>query len=180
MSNLQYRGAAIVALILASIWALFPRTVVERNRRGGVFVYDTVKRVPLKKGLDLQGGMHLTLEIDDSKGAIANKGEALDRALKVVRTRVDQFGVSEPLVQKVGNDRIIVQLPGIPDQHRAIDIVRKAALLQFQSTDKTNAFERVIQRLDGIVKEKKLSGAQRDVGGDTAKSPAIKALFTPK
>ncbi len=182
MSNLQYRGAAIVALILASIWALFPRTVIERNRRNGVFVTDTVKRVPLKKGLDLQGGMHLTLAVDESKGVIQSKdkSEALDRALKVVRTRIDQFGVSEPVVQKAGTDRIIVELPGIDDERRATDVVQKAAFLQFQITDKTGAFERVVPRLDGIVKEKKLSGAAPDVRGDTAKSPAIKSLFTPK
>ena len=72
--------------------------MIERNRRGGAFVTDTIKRVPLKKGLDLQGGMHLTLAVDESKGVIQNKGEALDRALKVVRTRIDQFGVSEPVV----------------------------------------------------------------------------------
>ncbi|HEV8409165.1 MAG TPA: protein translocase subunit SecD [Gemmatimonadaceae bacterium] len=182
MSNLQYRMSAIGALILLSGWALFPRTVIERNRRNGTFVTDTVKRVPLKKGLDLQGGMHLTLAVDESKGAIAGKSEALDRALKVVRTRIDQFGVAEPVVQKAGADRIIVELPGIDDERRATDVVQKAAFLQFQITDKTGAFERVIPRLDGIVKEKKLSGAAPtpDVRGDSAKSPAIKSLFTPK
>jgi preprotein translocase subunit SecD len=180
MSNLQYRVSAIVALVLASGWALFPRTVIERNRRGGAFVTDTIKRVPLKKGLDLQGGMHLTLAVDESKGVIQNKGEALDRALKVVRTRIDQFGVSEPVVQKAGTDRIIVELPGIDDERRATDVVQKAAFLQFQITDKTGAFERVIPRLDGIVKEKKLGGAAPDVRGDSAKAPAIKSLFTPK
>src|SRR3569623_1402921 len=98
--SLKYRIALIVALVAASIWALFPRTTVERVKRNGGFVMDTVKRVPLKRGLDLQGGMHLALEVDESKGAVANKGEAIDRALKVVRTRIDQFGVSEPVVQK--------------------------------------------------------------------------------
>jgi preprotein translocase subunit SecD len=177
MSNLKYRLLAIAALVLASAWALFPRTTIERNRRGGAFVYDTVKKVPLKKGLDLQGGMHLTLEVDESKGTIANKSEAIDRALKVVRTRVDQFGVSEPLVQKVGSDRIIVELPGIDDPQRATDIVQKAAFLQFQITDKTGSFEKVIPRLDGIVKEKKLGGKSADTRADSAKTPAIKSLF---
>jgi preprotein translocase subunit SecD len=177
MSNLKYRLLAIVALVLASVWALFPRTTIERNRRGGAFVYDTVKRVPLKKGLDLKGGMHLTLEVDESKGTIANKPEAIDRALKVVRTRVDQFGVSEPLVQKLGSDRIIVELPGIDDPQRATDIVQKAAFLQFQITDKTGAFEKAIPRLDGIVKEKKLGGKSPDTRADSARTPAIKSLF---
>jgi len=181
MSNLQYRLLAIGALIAASVWALFPRTVVERLPRNGTFVLDTVKRVPLKKGLDLQGGMHLTLAVDQSKQAVANPSEALDRALKVVRTRIDQFGVSEPVVQKLGTDRIIVELPGIDDERRATDVVEKAAFLQFQITDKTNALERTIPRLDGIIKQKKLAGVTApDVRGDSAQSPAIKSLFTPK
>jgi len=182
MSNLQYRLAAIAALIVASGWALFPRTVIERIPRNGSFVTDTVKRVPLKKGLDLQGGMHLTLAVDESKGAVSDKSTALDRALKVVRTRIDQFGVAEPVVQKAGADRIIVELPGIDDERRATDVVQKAAFLQFQITDKTGAFERVVPRLDGIVKDKKLTGGATapDVRGDSSKSPAIKSLFTPK
>src|SRR5438132_12867317 len=98
--NLKWRVGIILGLIAASIWALFPRTVVERVKRNGEFVFDTVRKVPLKRGLDLQGGMHLELEVDESKGVIANKSEAIDRALKVVRTRIDQFGVSEPVVQK--------------------------------------------------------------------------------
>ncbi|MBI3567444.1 MAG: protein translocase subunit SecD [Gemmatimonadetes bacterium] len=179
MSNLKYRLLTIVALILASAWALFPRNVVERVKREGGFGYDTVKKVPLKLGLDLRGGMHLTLEIDESKGTVANKSEALDRALKVVRTRIDQFGVSEPVVQKVGTDRIIVELPGIDDQNRATDIVQKAAFLQFQITDKTGALEKVTPRLDGIVKERKLAAkVSPDVRGDTAKRASeIKSLF---
>jgi preprotein translocase subunit SecD len=84
-------------------------------------------------------------------------------------------------VQKAGSDRIIVELPGIDDEKRATDVVQKAAFLQFQITDKTGSFERVIPRLDGIVKEKKLTGAATpDVRGDTGKSPAIKSLFSAK
>ena len=177
MSNLKWRLLTIVALILASAWALFPRTTIERGRRGTAFVYDTVKRVPLKKGLDLQGGMHLTLSVDESRQAVTDKAKAIEQALKVVRTRVDQFGVSEPLVQKLGNDRIIVELPGIDNPQRAIDVVQKAAFLQFQITDKTGALEKVIPRLDGIVKEKKLGGKTPDVRGDSAKTPSIKSLF---
>ena len=102
MSNLKYRLLVIAALVAASLWALFPRTVVERVKRGGVFVMDTVHRVPLRRGLDLQGGMHLTLEVDDSKGAVQNPSEALDRAIRVVRNRIDELGVLEPIVQKAG------------------------------------------------------------------------------
>ena len=178
MSNLKYRLLAILLLVVASAAALYPRSIVERTRRNGVFVYDTVKRVPLKRGLDLQGGMHLPLEVDESKGAIADKSGALDRALKVVRTRIDQFGVAEPVVQKLGTDRLIVELPGLEDAKRATDVVQQAAFLQFQITDKTKAFEAVAPRLDAIVRDKKLTKAGgRDVRGDSAKGNGLKSLF---
>ena len=68
----------------------------------------------------------------------------------------------------VGNDRILVELPGIDDPERATQVVQKSAFLKFQITDKSQALERVIPRLDGIVKEKKLGVKGPDVRGDTA------------
>src|SRR5690606_3919527 len=121
------RLLVIAAILVASAWSLWPRTVIERTTRGGVVVYDTVQRVPLKRGLDIVGGMYLALEIDDSQGTIIDKSDAIDRALKVVRTRIDEFGVAEPNVQKVGSDRIIVELPGIEDPRRAEDIIKNQA-----------------------------------------------------
>jgi preprotein translocase subunit SecD len=155
MSNLKWRLALIGVLVLVSVWALFPRNVSVRQRRAdGTFFDTTVYRVPLRKGLDLQGGMHLALEVDDSKAAIANKEEAIERALKVVRTRIEGMGVSETVIQKAGNDRIIVEIPGVDDRERAIKIVQDQAFLEFQITDKTNAFEKVLPRLDAIAREK--------------------------
>ena len=180
MSNLKYRVLLIVALLAASAWSLFPRKVVERVKRGDGFVYDTVTRVPLKRGLDLQGGMHLALEIDESKGTVANKSEALDRAITVVRTRIDEFGVSEPVVQKSGDSQIIVELPGIDDPERALGVVQKNAFLEFQITDETQALEKVLPRFDAIVRESGAAGpAVATTGGDTAKSRGLQELFTP-
>jgi len=179
MSNLKYRVLLILALVAVSIWSLFPRKVVERVKRGNTYVFDTVTRVPLKRGLDLQGGMHLALEIDESKGTVADKSEALDRAIKVVRTRIDEFGVAEPVVQKSGTDQIIVELPGIDDPERAMSVVQKSAFLEFQITDKTSALEKVLPRFDAILKE---SGAVvgPKVAGDTAKAgKGLQELFTP-
>jgi preprotein translocase subunit SecD len=177
--NLKYRIAIILGLILASFWTLFPRTVVERVKRNGEFVYDTVKRVPLKRGLDLQGGMHLELEVDESKGLVPDKSKAIDNALKVVRNRIDEFGVSEPLVQKAGNDRIIVELPGIDDPVRAKDVVQKSAYLEFQITDKTQALEKALPRLDAVLKDAKIAvaAASPAAAKDTA-NPGLQSLFT--
>ena len=179
MTNLKYRLLLIVGLVVASVWALWPRTIIERVKRDGVFVYDTVKRVPLKKGLDLQGGMYLALEVDESRGAVVDKSDALDRALKVVRTRIDEFGVSEPVVQKVGDSRIIVELPGIDDPERAEQVVQKSAFLQFMITDESNALERALPRLDQIAKD--AGGPAAAISGDTARSTALglQKLFTP-
>ncbi|MEO7823293.1 MAG: protein translocase subunit SecD [Gemmatimonadaceae bacterium] len=179
--NLKYRVLIILALVAGSLWALYPRTVVERVKRNGEFVYDTVKRVPLKKGLDLQGGMHLSLEIDESKGVIVDKSEAIDRALKVVRTRIDEFGVAEPVVQKAGNDRIIVELPGIDDPRRAQDVVQKSAFLEFQITDETQALEKALPRLDAILKDRKIATGRATSGGKPDSTPAaggLESLFS--
>ena len=179
MSNLKSRLLLIGAMVIASIWALFPRTVVERVKRDGVFVQDTVRRVPLKRGLDLQGGMHLMLEVDQSRQTVADVSDALDRALKVLRVRIDEFGVAEPVVQKVGTDRIIVELPGIDDPARATAMVQRAAFLRFQITDETQALERVIPRLDGIIKDKGLARAAGTplAGTETAPASALGNLL---
>src|ERR687885_416804 len=155
MSSLKYRLVVILALIVSSAWALFPRDVTVRQRRPDGTFYDTVqRRVPLRKGLDLQGGMHLTLEVDESKRAVSDKADAIDRALKVVRSRIEGFGVSEPVIQKAGSDRIIVELPGIDDRERAINVVQEQAFLEFQIVDESHVLERALPRIDAIVREK--------------------------
>ena len=176
--NLKSRILIILGLIAASGFALFPRNVKERVKGPNGFVYDTVRRVPLKRGLDLQGGMYLALEVDESKGAVANKSDALDRALKVVRTRIDQFGVSEPVVQKYGNDRIIVELPGIDDPERAQEVVQKSAFLEFQIPDKTQALEKALPRLDAAVKNAAAKTPGVAAVKDTTAAKPNTGLFT--
>lgn len=158
MAKLKYRLLLIVAMLVASTWFLFPRDVTVKRRDAEGVLRETVeRRVPLKRGLDLQGGMYMVLEIDESKQAIADKSDAIDRALKVVRTRIEGFGVSEPIVQKLGDDQIEVRLPGITDQDRAIAVAREQAFLEFKITDETQALERALPRLDAVVKARGLA-----------------------
>jgi preprotein translocase subunit SecD len=178
--NLRYRLVIIAALIAASIWALLPRTVVERVDAGnGVIRFDTAKRFPIREGLDLKGGMHLTLEVDQSAGTVTNMSDAIDRATKVIRTRIDQFGVSEPVVQKEGTDRIVVELPGVQDQQRAYDIVKDVAYLQMQITDKTQALEKVEPHIDAILKGKGFGAAAAATGASAPTNPGVQSLFSP-
>ncbi len=177
MNSLRSRLLLIAAAIGLSVFALFPRaTAVREKKPDGSFVETTKRLWPLKYGLDLRGGMHLALEIDESKGAVADKKDALGRALKTVRNRIDQFGVSEPVVQQSGDDRIIVELPGIDDQQRAQDVVQKSAFLQFQITDETNALERSLPRMDAAVKSQRLD-TSAPVAGPTAAAP-LSGLLT--
>jgi preprotein translocase subunit SecD len=175
MQNLKARLLLIAAMVIASVWALFPREVTDRVSRDGVMVDTTFTRVPLKLGLDLRGGMYLALEIDESKQAVADVSDALDRALRVVRSRIDEFGVAEPIVQKVGETRITVELPGIDDRERATAVVQRSAYLQFQITDKTQALERVAPRLDQIVAARGLVRSGASSGPD--RGSTLTSLF---
>jgi SecD/SecF fusion protein len=84
-------------------------------------------------GLDLQGGMHLVLKVDTSGlSADVRNTDVTAIALEVVRNRIDQFGVREPLIQRQGTDHILVQLPGITDRERALKLIGQTALLEFQ------------------------------------------------
>ena len=179
MSNLKWRLVLIGALVLASVYALFPRDVKTRQRRADGTFYDTLtRRVPLRKGLDLSGGMHLALDVDESKGVVANKGEAIDRALKVVRTRIEGMGVSETVIQKAGNDRILVDIPGVSDRERAIKIAQDQAFLQFQITDKTDALTKALPRLDAIAREKGLGTVASAAGRTGAAGAGLNGLLT--
>jgi len=180
LSSIRSRVIVIVLLVAGSIYFLFPRTVTLRVRGAdGVMHDDTVTRVPLKRGLDLQGGMHLALELDQSKQVSADPKKDLDLALTVLRKRIDEFGVEEPLVQKAGDSRIVVELAGITEPARAKSIVQRSAFLEFRITDKTNALEKVLPAMDrtlrgmgikGDTGTGKPSAVQQLLGGDTAKA----------
>ena len=87
----------------------------------------------LQLGLDLKGGIHVVLEVDSSKlEKETPKTEAVNRAMEVIRNRIDQLGVTEPLIQKQGDRWILVQLPGVENADRAIDLIGKTALLEFK------------------------------------------------
>ena len=105
-------------------------------------------RKELKLGLDLQGGMHLVLEVDteglDSKTA----DNAIKSAKHIITNRIDQFGVAEPTIQKIGNKRILVQLPGLRDAGRAKDLIGKTALLEFQLVAKTEDIRNTVEAID--------------------------------
>jgi preprotein translocase subunit SecD len=82
-------------------------------------------------GLDLQGGTHLVYRADFSSQEAGTEAEALSGAIAVIEKRVDALGVSEPVIQKLGEDRIVVELAGISEIERAKSIIGQTALLEF-------------------------------------------------
>ena len=147
-TSIRNRLIIIGLLIAGSIFALIPRNVTTRVRNEqGVMVDRTEKRVPIKYGLDLQGGMHLALELDQSRQVSSDPDRDLKLAETVLRKRIDEFGVSEPLIQ-LGDGRIVVELPGIDEPARAKQIVQRSAFLEFKITDETGALDKAIPAMD--------------------------------
>jgi preprotein translocase subunit SecD len=107
----------------------------------------------LKLGLDLQGGMHLVLEVDDPDGTMTvdAKADMIERVDRIIRTRIDELGVEEPLIQKVGRDRLIVELAGISDEDRAKGIIQSAAFLEFKLVLETTDMEQALPRIDRTI-----------------------------
>ncbi|HDY75534.1 MAG TPA: hypothetical protein ENH49_03325, partial [Candidatus Marinimicrobia bacterium] len=92
-------------------------------------------------------------DMDAVMSSLRDEGrDAIDRVLEILQNRVDQFGVSEPTIQKQGNRRIIVELAGIQDSDRARDLLQSTALLEFvlvKSPDLTND---MLLRIDKVIK----------------------------
>ncbi len=114
---------------------------------------DPILKKILNLGLDLRGGTHLVLELDRSKLPPETKTiDALDRAIEIIRNRVDQFGVAEPLIARQGDRWIVVQLPGIKDSGRAKELIGKTALLEFRLVDDTG----ILSNLSKALLDKKM------------------------
>ena len=188
LGTIRNRLILIGALVALSIFYLYPRDRTIRERGVDGVTRDTViRRVPLKLGLDLAGGMHLALELDQSSKISANPKADIERAVQVLRKRTDEFGVTEPLVQKSGDDRIVVELAGINDPARAKTVVQKSAFLEFRITDKTGAFDRALPSMDRALRTlglgsaaaaPKPSAVQQLLGGDSAKAEADSTELT--
>ena len=113
---------------------------------------------PTRLGLDLKGGVELIYQGEPTGQVKTVTSSDVDRALDIVRTRIDKFGVSEPEVARIGNTQISVSLPDVTNAQRAIDQVGTTAQLYFYDW------------------EPNLIGIQRVVGGTPGAQPPQGAL----
>lgn len=169
IKSVRNRVLVTGGLAALSIFLLIPRTVTVRVRGDDGVMHDREeKRVPIKRGLDLQGGMHLGLELDQSKQVSADPKRDLDLALTVLRKRIDEFGVTEPLIQKVGDNRIVVELAGVTEPARAKAIVQRTAFLEFKITDKSGALEKALPSMDRALQALGITGVDTGRGRPSA------------
>lgn len=88
----------------------------------------------IRQGLDLQGGTHIVMQAEDTD---QNKvtPEAITQVINIMQKRVNEMGLTEPIIQREGSNRIIIELPGEKDPQKAIDTIGKTAVLQFKDEE---------------------------------------------
>ena len=98
---------------------------------GLFFAFVSPLAYSIRQGLDLQGGTHVVLEAEDTEEAKVNE-DAMQRVVRIMEKRVNELGLTEPIIQRQGARRIIVELPGIKDPDKAIQVIGKTAMLEFK------------------------------------------------
>lgn len=88
----------------------------------------------IRQGLDLQGGTHVVLEAEDTDVAKVND-DAMNRVVTIMEKRVNALGLTEPIIQREGERRVIIELPGVKDPDAAIKTIGKTAMLEFKDED---------------------------------------------
>ena len=114
MSRYQQIFVLILALVIGSVAVIFTK--------------------PIKKGLDLAGGVRVVLQAEKDKLPPGQKwsSEHLNSIIRIIRSRVDIQGVSEPLIQPKGDDQIVIELPDIKNKDEAIKQLRSTARMEFR------------------------------------------------
>ena len=88
----------------------------------------------IRQGLDLQGGTHVVLEAVDTEQAQVND-DAMNRVVAIMEKRVNALGLTEPIIQREGERRVIIELPGVKDPDAAIKTIGKTAMLEFRDEE---------------------------------------------
>ncbi len=113
---------------LSIVMALFAFAIIA-------LFYPLWGREGMRLGLDLKGGVHMVYLADFSEIEPGKEGEAIDGAVAVIERRINILGVSEPVIQKQGDDRILVELPGIGEADKAKKLIGQTALIEFRELE---------------------------------------------
>lgn len=164
----------VLAAVALTVYFLIPSFIYYSKSPQEREVYaqnnPRIFRKILNLGLDLQGGMRLVLEIDRSNLEKDAQKDVLDRAYTIIENRINALGVAEPVIQKQGKDRIIVELPGLKDESVAKSVIGRTAQLEFKLLREPAQLERAISIIDNALagKMEKDSAAPEDTSAKKA------------
>jgi len=120
----------ILAIFIFAAFVIFPLSTTE----GGLLF-----NRPIKLGLDLNGGVRLVYQADLSNVPEADRKQYMEADVSVINTRVNSLGATEPVIKILGGDRILVELPGIKDVDKAVELIGRTAVLEFGELTTDNA-----------------------------------------
>jgi preprotein translocase subunit SecD len=118
------RRNTLIFLIIIVVFAVAAAIVFPLN--GGA-----IGNKPVQLGLDLKGGVHMVYQADLSKVPAKEQDAAMNADILAITQRVDVFGVTNPIIQRQGTDRLLVELPGISDVEKAKAVIGQTAILEF-------------------------------------------------
>ncbi|MDD3918577.1 MAG: protein translocase subunit SecD [Candidatus Pacebacteria bacterium] len=146
--NLYFILIALLALIASAF--LFPNLINQGLEKIGK---EPLNDKGFSLGLDLKGGVHLEYEADLSQVSSEEKENAMFGLRDVIERRVNIYGVTEPIVQIYGNDRIVVELPGVESIEDAISWIGETPLLEFLEEKSEAEIEEIMnmrEQLEGL------------------------------
>jgi preprotein translocase subunit SecD len=112
----------ILAVFIFAAFVIFPLSTSE----GGLLF-----NRPIKLGLDLNGGVRLVYQADLTNVPIADQKSFMNADVAVINARVNSLGATEPVIKVLSGNRMLVELPGIKDVNKAVDLIGRVALLEF-------------------------------------------------
>ncbi|MDB5105699.1 MAG: protein-export rane protein SecD [Fibrobacteres bacterium] len=177
----------LIILVLCGI-SLFPSVVVFSKKNDANLPLEKRERELYKKehpemaakainlGLDLAGGTHIIVEVNKEKLDKEAQKDVMDRSLEIIRNRVDQYGLSEPLITRSGENRIVADLAGMGAED-ARRLIGATALLEFKLIPEGTEFKPVLDKIDAFLNRRSGGKPEKGAvpGNDTAQ--AVQDIF---
>ena len=113
----------------------------------------------IQLGLDLRGGMHLVMEIDLESLPPDARSDAQERFARIIRNRIDQYGIAEPLIQTQGRNRVIIELAGVSNPEAARDLVGRTAILTYNLLKPADLLADLLRRMNRILHDGLVTGS---------------------
>jgi SecD/SecF fusion protein len=150
--------------VIVSIFLLYPtftfysmsRQQQTDLRKTDPTTFYSMKGRAMRLGLDLQGGVHMVLQVKNPRGGDVSK-DIVDQVKNILEIRVDKFGIVEPDIRSTGTDQIVVDLPGYTDIDTAKALIGSTAQLQFKLLRSVDETQKLFDAIDSVIVAKQLA-----------------------